>query len=188
MTEKKNNRLFALFLFGTIGALWRRWFGGGFGKAGKITRFWKYAVLILICFTMYYLADPYFTFWQKWRTYAAVAAFAYHWARSHGDYFYVWSKGKDEGRIKWIDWVLRRIYGKDGYYNFKGNVTGLCLRYGSTSILVALCLNNSLFCLSGLLTPLAYVITGKMGTGKEPIAKAEFLSGALNFALFYLCL
>lgn len=185
MTEKKNNMLFALFLFGTIGALWRRWFGGGFGKAGKITRFWKYAVLILVCFIMIYVKTLCFTFLGESRTYAEIVSFAYHWARSHGDYFYVWSKGKDEGRIKWIDLTLRLIYGKDGYYNFKGNVTGLVLRYGSTSVLVALCFGNPLFCLSGLLTPLAYVITGKM---EKPTQKAEFLAGAANFILFYLCL
>lgn len=186
--KNKNNGLFALFLFGAIGSLWRRWFGGGFGKAGEITRFFKYAALVLVCFTMIYVKTLCFTFLRDWKTYAKIAAFAYHWARGHHDYFYVWHTGKDAGRIRWIDWVLRRIYGEGKYYCFKGNVTGLALRYGSTSVLVALCFGNPLFCLSGLLTPISYVITGKMGTGKEPIAKAEFLSGALNFALFYLCL
>lgn len=181
----KNREFEAALFFGAGGAVWRRWYGGGFGKAGKITRFFKYVALILICFTMYYIADPYFTFWRDFRTYVSIAAFAYHWARSHGDYFYVWDTGKDEGRIMWIDWVLQRIYGKGNYYCFKGNVTGLVLRYGSTACLVAVCLSNPLFILSGLLTPLSYVITGKM---ENPTNKAEFLAGALNFALFYLCL
>lgn len=63
--KNKNNGLFALFAFGAIGALWRRWFGGGFGKAGKITRFFKYAVLILVCLTMLYVKTRCFIFWEK---------------------------------------------------------------------------------------------------------------------------
>ena len=61
----------------------------------------------------------------------------------------------------------------------------MVLRYGSTSVLVALCFGNPLFCLSGLLTPLAYVATSKM---EKPTAKAEWLAGALNFILFFVCL
>lgn len=175
----------AIVWFVLLGAMWRRWFGGGFKKYLPDSRFWKYAVLILICFTMYYLADPYFTFWRDWRTYAAVATFAYHWARSHGDYFVVYDTRPDEGRIKWIDWVLRTIYGEGNYYNFKGNVTGLFLRYTGTACLVALCIPNAWFVCAGLLTTLSYVITGKMA---RPTEKAEWIAGALNFGLLYICL
>lgn len=174
-----------IFSFAIAGAFWRRWFGGGFGKAGKITRFWKYAVLILICFTMYYLADPYFTFWRYWRTYAAVAAFAYHWARSHGDYFVVYDTRPDEGRIKWIDWILRKIYGENGFYNVKGNVTGLLLRYTGTACLVALSLPSAWFICAGFLTAHSYYLTGKM---ERPTDKAEWIAGALNFGLLFLCI
>ena len=123
--------------------------------------------------------------WTDWRMYAVIASFMYHWSRSHGDYFYVYDTGKDEGRIKWIDYVLRLLYGKDGYYNFKGNVTGLLLRYTSTACLVALCIPNAWFCAAGVLTTLGYVVTGKL---PKPIVWAELLSGALNFGLLYLCL
>ena len=173
----------ALVSFLVAGAFWRRWFGGGFGKLGDITRGWKYLILAAIVLAMYYtksLLD-----WTDWRMYAAIASFMYHWSRSHGDYFYVYDTGKDEGRIRWIDWVLRRLYGEDGYYNFKGNVTGLFLRYTSTACIVALCIPNAWFILVGPLTVLAYIITGKL---KTPIVWAEFLSGALNFGLLYLCL
>ena len=179
----KKKQAIILPLFMLAGGAWRRLYGGGFGKLGDITRFWKYLVLAIIVLSMYYVKN--LLDWQNWRMYAVIASFMYHWSRSHGDYFYVYDTGKDEGRIRWIDWALRRIYGKGNYYCFKGNVTGLVLRYGSTSCLVALCLGNPLFCLSGLLTPLSYVITGKM---ENPTNKAEFLAGALNFALFYLCL
>ena len=172
----------ALVSFLVAGVLWRRWYGTRQG-IGNVTRFWKYLVLALIVLAMYYtksLLD-----WTDWRMYVVIASFMYHWSRSHGDYFYVYDTGKDEGRIKWIDYVLRKIYGEGNYYNFKGNVTGLLLRYTSTACVVAVCIPNAWFLLAGPLTVLAYIITGKL---EKPIVWAEFLSGALNFGLLYLCL
>ena len=169
--------------FMIVGAFWRRWYGGGFGKLGDITRFWKYLLMAGIVLSMYYVKS--LLDWQDWRMYAVIASFAYHWARSHGDYFYIYDTGKDEGRIKWIDRVLRLIYGEDGYYNFKGNVTGLFLRYTSTACFVALALPCPWFILAGLLTAFAYAVTGKM---ERPTDKAEWLAGALNFTLLYLCI
>lgn len=103
--------------FMIAGAFWRRWYGGGFKKYLPDSRFWKYLVLIIVCCTMYYTKDLYFTFIQEIRTWLTIAAFMYHWARSHGDYFYVYDTGKDEGRIWWIDQVLRLLYGEGNYYN-----------------------------------------------------------------------
>lgn len=173
-------------VFAIVGAFWRRWFGGGFGKLGDITRFWKYLVLAIVVLAMYYVRG--LLDWNNWGMYAVIASFSYHWARSHGDYFYVWSTGIDEGRIWWIDCVLRLLYGEGNYYNFKGNVTGLFLRYTSTACIVALCLPNAWFICAGVLTTLSYILTGKMGTGKEPVQKAEWLAGALNFSLLWWCL
>lgn len=173
----------ALVSFIVAGAFWRRWFGGGFEKWLPDSRFWKYLVLTVVVFAMHWslgILD-----WNSVRMYVVAGSFAYHWCRSHGDYFYVYDTGKDEGRIKWIDYVLRLLYGKDGYYNFKGNITGLLLRYTSTACIVAVCIPNAWFILAGPLTVLAYIITGKL---KKPIVWAEFLSGALNFGLLYLCL
>lgn len=170
-------------VFIIIGAFWRRWFGGGFEKWLPDSRFWKYLVLTAAVFAMHWslgILD-----WNAVRMYAIVGSFAYHWCRSHGDYFFVYDARKDEGRIKWIDWVLRRIYGKDNYYNFKGNVTGLVLRYTSTACLVALCLPNAWFVLAGPATALCYVVTGKM---ERPTNMAEYLAGAVNFGLLYWCL
>lgn len=181
---KKNTKNFLYtIIFAIIGGLHRRWFGGGFGKLGDITRFWKYLVLALIVLAMYYIKN--LLDWNDWRMYAVIASFMYHWCRSHGDYFYIYDTGKDEGRIKWIDRVLRLLYGKDGYYNFKGNVTGLLLRYTSTACIVALALPNPWFICAGVLTTLSYVVTGKM---ERPTDKAEWLAGALNFGLLYLCI
>lgn len=181
----KNREFEAALFFGAVGAVWRRWYGGGFGKAGLITRFWKYVVLIVICAIMFRIKYPYSTFWLDFRTYAVIAAFAYHWARSHGDYFFVYSTEPDEGRIKWIDWVLRQIYGEGNYYNFKGNVTGLLLRYTATACVVAVCVPSAWFICAGPLTALAYAVTGKL---PNPTQKAEYLAGAMNFGLLYVCL
>ena len=172
-----------LVIFSILGAFWRRWFGGGFGKAGLITRFWKYLVLAGVVVGMYFVKG--LLDWHDWRMYAVIAAFAYHWSRSHGDYFFVYSTAPDEGRIKWIDWGLRKLYGEGNYYNFKGNVTGLFCRYTGTACIVAFCIPNVYFVFAGLLTAGVYALTGKM---KNPIVIAEFLSGLVNFALLYLCL
>lgn len=170
-------------LFAVIGAFWRRWFGGGFGKFGDITRFFKYLVLAAIVAGMYYAAGKFDV--KDWRMYAVMIAFAIHWAVGHGDYFYVYDTKKDEGRIKWINWCLYKIYGKDNYHNFKGNVTGLFLRYTATAVLVAISIPDALFLLAGALTAGVYAVTGKM---KYAIPCAEFLSGAVNFAMLYYCI
>lgn len=179
--KKKQTVILPLFML--AGGAWRRWYGGGFGKLGDITRFWKYIALAAVVLAMYCargLLD-----WQNWRMYAVIASFALHWARSHGDYFYIYDTGKDEGRIRWIDWCLRKIYGEGNYYNFEGNCTGLLLRYTGTAAIVSLCLPNAWFVVSGVLTTLAYIITGKMERAPD---KAEWLAGSLNFGLLFLCL
>ena len=170
-------------LFMAAGAVWRRWFGGGFGKAGLVTRFWKYLALAAVVFAMYFARGLFD--WQYWRMYAVAAAFAYHWARTHHDCYIVYSTEPDEGRIRWIDWVLRILYGENGYFNFKGNVTGLFLRYTATACVVCIALPDWRFVFAGLCTTLSYVVTGRM---KYSTNWAEWLAGALNFGLLYLCI
>lgn len=171
--------------FAIIGALWRRWFGGGFGKLGDITRLFKYIALFLIMYAMFMSVYPEYNFLQDTATHDDYIAFAVHWAMGHGDYFYLLDFSPDEPRIKWIDWTLRKIYGEGNYYNFKGNCTGLFLRYTSTAVLVSICIGNAWFIPAGLLTVLAYIVTCKL---PHPIVWAELLSGALNFGLLYICL
>ena len=181
----KKNPIVFVPLFMLAGGAWRRWFGGGFKKYLPDSRFWKYLVLIIVCFTMYYLADPYFTFWRDWRTYATIAAFAYHWARAIGDWIFVYDPNPDPVRIKWINWVLRHIFDEEQYYTFWWNVTGLFIRFTSTACLVCLCLPSAWFICAGFLTAFSYAVTGKM---EKPTDKAEWLAGALNFGLLYLCI
>lgn len=172
-------------IFAIVGAFWRRWFGGGFGKLGDITRLFKYIALVLIMAWMYLFLDPDYDILHSYGTWDDYIAFAIHWAMGHGDYFYLLDFSPDEPRIKWIDWTLRKIYGEGNYYNFKGNCTGMFLRYTSTAILVAVCVGNAWFVLAGLLTVLAYIVTCKL---PRPIVWAELLSGALNFGLLWWCL
>ena len=180
MARKQTERVvFFTLLFASIGALWRRYFGSG--QAGP--RFIKYVVLVLAVGLMY-LCKGIFDL-HSWRMYVVIVSFAYFWARSHGDYFHVYDTSPDEGRIKWIDWVLEKLYGKEGYYNFKGNVTGLWLRYTATAVLVACCIPNVYFVLAGVLVTLSYIIFGK---SSRPTEYAEYLAGALVFGLLYLCL
>lgn len=182
--NKNKNPLVFIPLFMLAGSAWRRWYGTRKG-IGNVTRFWKYLVLAAIVFGMYYIKA--LLDWNNWRMYAVIASFMYHWARSHGDYFYVWHTNPDEGRIKWIDWVLHHIFPESMYYGFWWNVTGLFLRYTSTACIVALCIPNVWFVSAGLLTTLSYVVTSKIGTGKTPVQMAEWLAGALNFGLLFLC-
>lgn len=170
-------------MFIIIGAFWRRWFGGGLGRLGDASRFWKYLLLFQIILGMFYYLNL-LTF-TEWRVYGVMISFAIHWALSHGDYYQVLDKGKDEGRVAWIDWVLRRLYGENGYYNFKGNCTGLFLRYTSTAILVSVCVGNALFIAAGPATMLCYAVTCKI---PRPQDRAEYLSGAVNFGLLYYCI
>ena len=182
MMENSKTLAFAL-AFGAIGAVWRRWFGMGGNKLGEIPRIFKYLALFMIVVGMYWAAGA--LDWTGWRMYAVAGAFAYHWSRSHGDYFHVWDTSPDEGRIKWIDCVLRLIYGEGNYYDFQGNVTGLLIRYTSTACLVAACIPDPLFLLAGALTAASYVVFGK---STRPTEYAEYLAGALNFVLLFLCL
>lgn len=166
-----------IILFAILGAFWRAWFGGSFGN---VTRFWKYLVLILIVCGMqgFYISD-----YHVWLTQVSFMVF---WAMGHGDYFIVNSTDPDEKRIKWIDKILEWIYGKDGYYNFKGNVTGMLIRYGFTAIIVACCIPNAWFLFAGPCVATCYGLSGYLFPDRWYTKIAEFASGATVFSLLYL--
>ena len=168
-----------IILFAVLGAFWRAWFGGSFGD---VTRFWKYLVLILIVCGMYEFRLSGYNIWLT------QISFMIFWALSHGDYFIVNSTASDEKRIKWIDKILEWIYGKDGYYNFKGNVTGMLLRYGFTAIIVACCIPNPWFLLAGPCVAACYGLSGYLFPDKWYTKIAEFASGATVFSLLYACI
>lgn len=171
-----------LFLF--VGAFWRAWFGGGISATPiwDAPRFVKYIALFGIVGAMYYAAGA-AEFWETWRFWAAQAAFLLFWAKGHGDYFIVNSTAPDDGRIKWIDWCLRKIYGEGGYYNFKGNVTGMFLRYSATAVLVALAVPNVWFLAAGLIVAGIYGGCGKLLPTAWYTKASEFAAGGVVFLL-----
>ena len=172
--------------FAFIGALWRAWFGGGLtiNPIWDCTRAIKYLCLMLTLAAMYYLLG-YATFWTDIMFWCVGIAFCIHWAWGHGDYYITPSTEKDEARIKLIDWMLRKIYGEGGYYNVKGNVTGMFIRYTLTAIPVAVCAKNPLFLLAGAYTAFAYWFMWKLFPTRWFTKYGEFAAGAGNFALLY---
>ena len=148
----------SVFFF-LVGAFWRAWFGGGISATPiwDAPRIIKYVALVLTVAAMYYAAG-YAAFWDDWRFWAAQAAFLMFWAKGHGDYFIVNSCAPDEGRIKWV----KKMYGEGNYYNFKGNVTGMFLRYTAPAVLVALAVPNVWFLTAGFFVAGIYGGCGKL--------------------------
>ena len=62
-----------LVFFAVFGGAFRRWFGGGFGKFGDVSRFWKYLVITALVLLMYSakgILDL-----CSWRMYATIVSF-----------------------------------------------------------------------------------------------------------------
>lgn len=169
-----------------FGSWWRRWLGTGTDKTCH--RIWKILLLyafVLLCYFLLGLLGSV----KDWICYAWVSTwFMAFWNMSHGDYFAVNDTSPDEARLKWVDWCLRLIYGKDNYYNFKGNVTGLFIRYTVPAVLCALFMPEWYFCFAGLIVAFDYGICGKMFPDKPYTEYAEYLAGGMCFGLFYLSL
>jgi hypothetical protein len=135
---------------------------------------------------MYYCKYYNFLFLKTWQFYAVVIIFMRFWNHSHGDYFKVNDESKDEGRVKWLDWLLSKIYGKDNYYNFKGNLTGLIIGYSVYSIPVGIILHSILFCFAGAFLGFFYGLMGKVFPDKYYTKYGEYLSGLIVFLLLEL--
>lgn len=180
---KKNTKNFLYtIIFAIIGGFHRRWFGGGFGKLGDITRLFKYIILALIVFSMYYLKD--ILDWQDWCMYVVLISFAIHWAVGHGTWYCFWDKSNSaEGRLPMIDKIVWFCIGKNESRTFWGNFFGMFVRYTLTAIPVAF-LTSWWFLTAGLITAVCYIPAGL----KKDTRIGEYLAGALNFALLYLCI
>lgn len=171
-------KLFLLFSV-IFGAFWRRWLG----TTTKISRIWKILVLYAFVFSVYLFFNCF-----EWFNYIWVSCwFMAFWNMSHGDYFAVNDTSPDEARLKWVDWCLRLIYGKGNYYNFKGNVTGLFIRYTVPAILCAIFMPTWWFCLGGLIVAFVYGACGKLFPDKSYTEYAEYIAGGSCFGLFVLC-
>lgn len=172
-----------LFLFFGVGAFWRRWFGGGFGKFGDVSRFWKYLTLIAAVLAMYHKNGA--LDWHAGRMYATIAAFCVFWALSHGAWYVYWDKSSSaEGRKPLIDRILWFLVGVDKSRTFWGNCLGMFIRYELTAILVAACLPSWWFLLAGALVALEYIPAGR----RKDTRIGECLAGGAVFAWLYACI
>lgn len=178
----KNSKGFAFGTMLIIGSLWRRWFGGGFGRAGNITRGVKYLALLGIIFLSYWFKGIFDL--SNWEMYIVCLAFAIHWAVGHGTWFCYWDTSSSaEGRLPLLDKFIFWCIGEENSRTFWGNFFGMFVRYTITAIPVA-AITSWWFLLAGLLTALCYVPAGI----KKSVALGEFLSGAVNFMLLFLCI
>lgn len=182
--EKQEINKAWLGIFVVLGSLfWRPFFGGSFFYCW---RWVKYVVGIAIVLSMYYLKNT--LDWNNWRMYAVCVSFMYHFAKSHGDYFKVNDTSPDEARIKWIDWILKKLFKEKDYYTFKWNALGLLIRYVYTSIFVCLAIPNFLFIFAGIGTAFVYCLCAKLAPTGYYTKIAEYMSSLVNFFLLYLCL
>ena len=164
-------------LYFVLGALWRRWYGGGFGKFGNITRFWKYLTLILIVTSMYTGTQ----FWLDWHYYCTVIFFMIFWAVSHGAWFVYWDHSDAaEGRKPLIDKILWFLVGVDESRTELGNCLGMCIRYTLTSIGLAITVHPTFMC-AGALVAMCYVPAGI----KHDTRIGELLAGGSVFTLLW---
>lgn len=164
----------------TFGALWRRWFGGGLGKAGSITRFWKYLALILFVLWCYWFFA--LLVWTAYEPYWTSVWFCIFWALGHGTWFIYWDHtGFAEGRHPWIDKIVWFFLSVDESRTFWGNAFGMLVRYTLTAIPVAVS-TSWWFLLAGPLVSLCYAVAGY----KRDTRVGEILSGACIFSLLFL--
>lgn len=181
----KKNNVIILLISSMFGAFWRRWLG----TSTKESRFFKILALYAFVFILYVLFDFLHKNWYSWFCFAWVSTwFMLFFNLSHRDYFKVNDRSPDEARLKWVDWCLKKIYGEGNYYNFKGNVTGMFIRYTVPAILCSLFMPTYWFCLGGIIVAFCYGLCGRLFPDKPYTEYAEYTAGSLSFGLFYLAL
>lgn len=162
-----------------LGALWRRWFGGGFGKLGDMSRFWKYLGLILLVTSMYIFKLS--EFWTDWHYYGTLVCFMIFWAVSHGAWFVYWDHSSAaEGRKPLIDRLLWFLVGVDKSRTFWGNFLGMTIRYTLTSIGLAITVHWS-FIFAGLMVGICYIPAGI----RHDTRIGELLAGGTVYTLLW---
>lgn len=178
---------YALF-FMLCGALFRRVLGTSIyiGK-WKVHRFYKLVLLALFCLAMYWAGGSF----PKDAVGYLCMAWAIGWtirynSHTHGDYWILDDTSPDEGRCKWVDKLLQKIFGKGKYYNFAGNFIGLTLGYLVPAIFASITMPHHWFWLAGFTAPIGYTLC-ELALGKERNTEyAEYFNGAMMFLLFFL--
>lgn len=177
----------ALF-FMICGALFRRMLGTEvyIGKF-KIHRFFKLVLLVIFLSLMYNVKGHFPVDTITWLCFAWVIGWTIRYnSHSHGDYWVLYDKSPDEGRCKWVDKALQKIFGKGKYYNFAGNFIGLTLGYLVPALMASILMPSHWFWIAGFTTPIGYAAC-ELALGKESNTEyAEYLNGATMFLLFFL--
>lgn len=181
----EKNNVIILLISSVFGAFWRRWLG----TSTKESRIFKILALYSFVLILYVLFDLLHKNWYSWFCFAWVSTwFMLFWNISHGDYFCVNDTDVDESRLKWVDWCLKKIYGEENYYNFKGNVTGMWIRYTVPAIFCSIFMPFHWFWIAGTFVSFLYGLCGKLFPKKPYTEYAEYLSGFTSFFWFALCL
>ena len=175
-----------LWLF--VGALFRRMLGTTvyIGK-WKIHRFYKLVLLAILCLAMYWTGRSFPKTTKQW----ICVVWAIGWvirynSHTHGDYWILDDTSPDEGRCKWVDKVLQKIFGKGKYYNFAGNFIGLTLGYLVPAILASLTMPSHYFWIAGFTAPIGYTLC-ELALGRNGNTEyAEYVNGAAMFFLFFI--
>jgi hypothetical protein len=169
-------------IFSVFGAFFRRWFGGGFGKFGDVSRFWKYLSLSIAFIAAWFYLNG--IDWTALKMYAALVSFMVFWAVGHGTWFVYWDDtAAAEGRIPLIDKIVWFCIGVDESRTFWGNCFGMFVRYTITAIPVAI-FTSPLFLTAGAIVALSYVPAGF----KQDTRLGECLAGFFVFFLLWWCL
>lgn len=169
-------------IFSFFGAFFRRWFGGGFGKFGDVSRFWKYLSLSIAFIAAWFYLNG--IDWTAWKMYAALVSFMVFWAVGHGTWFVYWDDtAAAEGRLPLIDKIVWFCIGVDESRTFWGNCFGMFVRYTITAIPVAI-FTSPLFLTAGAVVALSYVPAGF----KKDTRLGECLAGFFVFFLLWWCL
>lgn len=176
--------LIGMAVIGTLMSLWRRWFGGGFGKYGEITRIYKYIALLLVVL----LAHLFIWEFDIKQILYEFVLLAIYWAGGHGAWFIVNDKSTNgEGRNKLIDWMLFETFGENESRTFAGNCSGMLIRYTLYAIPVAIMTDGWFMC-AGFAVAISYGLCGKLFPNKPYTQYAEFSSGFFIGMLYYLCI
>lgn len=176
-------------MFFFTGALFRRFVGRSvYIKGWKFPRVLKMVILVILAMLMYVVGGSFpETIKEALCMVWAIGWFVRYTNHTHGDYFYVEDTSPDEERSWWVGKILKAVFGKGNYYNFKGNFLGLMLGYLVPAFFASLTMPSHWFWVSGVLAPVCYTICEILLKAHwKGAGSAEYCHGGLMFILFFL--
>lgn len=179
-------QVYLLLLYAIIGGLWRRAYGTS-GHRAIETVF----LFVIACVMIISSQNIPNTLVEWFNSVLSIILFYISIAHGHHDYYDIFGKHIDDKRNKIVDWFLKKIFGKDNYYNFFGNFVGLFLTRILWTTLAGLCLPKPYFVFFAIAYPLSYAIAQgitKPNGEEHYISASEYTVGFCYFGLFYLSL